>query len=80
MRQGRVAGGRAYTCEIYCDAGEQIVAEQWTIHGAGHSWSGGNDNGSYTDPGGPDASQEMTRFFQDHPRQTIVDPVRGNTT
>ncbi|KJR96718.1 MAG: hypothetical protein VR65_27090 [Desulfobulbaceae bacterium BRH_c16a] len=80
MRQERVEGGRAYTCEIYRDAGEQVVAEQWTIHGAGHSWAGGNDNGSYTDPVGPDASQEMTRFFQDHPRQTVVDPVRGNTT
>ena len=66
-----MADGRDYTCEIYRDARGQVVAEQWTIHGAGHSWSGGNGNGSYTDPVGPDASREMARFFQDHPRETI---------
>jgi len=69
--RGQVAGGRAYTCETYCDDRGSVVAEQWTIHGAGHSWSGGNGNGSYTDPVGPDASREMARFFQDHPRETI---------
>ncbi len=68
MRQGRVTNGRAYTCEVLRDARGQVVAEQWTIHGAGHGWSGGNGNGSYTDPAGPDASREMTRFFQEHPR------------
>jgi poly(hydroxyalkanoate) depolymerase family esterase len=73
-RQGRVTNGRAYTCEVYRDARGQVVAEQWTIHGAGHGWSGGNGSGSYTDPAGPDASREMTRFFQEHPRETIVSP------
>lgn len=73
--QGQAAGGRAYTCETYSDARGQVIAEQWTIHGAGHSWSGGNGNGSYTDPVGPDASREMTRFFQNHPRETISPPA-----
>jgi poly(hydroxyalkanoate) depolymerase family esterase len=70
--RGRAVDGRAYTCESYSDACGQVVAEQWTIHGAGHCWSGGNGNGSFTDPIGPDASREMVRFFQNHPRETMV--------
>jgi poly(3-hydroxybutyrate) depolymerase len=62
-----VRHGHAYTRTIYHHVNRQIVAEHWLIHGAGHAWSGGSARGSYTDPKGPDASQEMLRFFHEHP-------------
>ncbi len=64
---GRVPGGHAYTRTCYQDPAGATQAERWTIHQAGHAWSGGVPHGSYTDPHGPNASTEFTRFFGQHP-------------
>ena len=56
-------GGRKYSRTDYVDNANQPVVEHWIVHGAGHAWSGGNPNGSFTDALGPDASAEMIRFF-----------------
>lgn len=57
------AGGRSYRRDLVeADDGTPLI-EAWRVDGAGHAWSGGRSEGSYTDRAGPDASAEMVRFF-----------------
>ena len=63
--RGSAPGGLAWTRVTQAAAHGRPRLEQWTVHGAGHAWSGGNPSGSYTEPRGPDASAEMLRFFLD---------------
>jgi poly(hydroxyalkanoate) depolymerase family esterase len=66
VERGQAANGHAYTRTIYHGAGGQPSLEHWLVHGAGHAWSGGSSDGSFTDPKGPDATKEMIRFFLEH--------------
>ena len=57
------AGGRSYTATICTGPDGRDHLEHWVIDGLGHAWSGGRPGSSYTNPRGPNASVEMTRFF-----------------
>jgi poly(hydroxyalkanoate) depolymerase family esterase len=64
VREGSVPNGHSYTQTTHLQADGSPLAEHWVIHGAGHAWSGGSTQGTYTDDKGPDASREMMRFFE----------------
>ncbi|MBP8307525.1 MAG: PHB depolymerase family esterase [Burkholderiaceae bacterium] len=68
IEQGRSGGGMPFTRALHTGANGEVMVEHWLLHGAGHAWSGGRPEGTYTDASGPDASREMLRFFFDHAR------------
>lgn len=70
VTEGRRVDANRRACTVSrLVSSDGIDAELWTIHGAPHAWAGGNAQGSYTDPAGPDASAEMLRFFLEHPQR-----------
>jgi len=56
--------GYAFTRYLYNDSAGKPLMEKWIVQDLKHAWSGGAAGASYTDPKGPDASQEMWRFFK----------------
>ena len=59
-------GGRAYVRTSHRVGQGRSWVEHWLVKGAGHAWSGGSRAGRFVDPGGPDASAQMLRFFLSH--------------
>ena len=68
LANGKVDGGYSYEKYLYQTIKGKPVMEKWIINGMGHKWSGGSIAGSHTDPKGPDASEEMIRFFFENPK------------
>lgn len=59
-----VTGGYAYTKYVYVDRRRKPLMEKWIVPDMKHAWSGGSGV-PYTDPKGPNASEEMWRFFRE---------------
>lgn len=59
-------GGLAFRRSHYTRA-DGSWSEVWSVSGAGHAWSGGSTAGTFSDSRGPDASDEMVRFFLKRP-------------
>ena len=60
--------GYHYVRDVYENPEGDVIMEKWIVEELGHAWSGGDAEGSYADPKGPDASEEVLRFFNQHPK------------
>lgn len=60
---GIVPDGYQFTKFIYTDRAGKPLLEKMIVDNMRHAWSGGM-GGTYTDPKGPRASQEIWQFFQ----------------
>ncbi|MDQ6827606.1 MAG: PHB depolymerase family esterase [Gemmatimonadota bacterium] len=47
----------------FSDGVGRVLVEEWVIGGLAHAWSGGSPLGTFTEPGAPDATAEIVRFF-----------------
>jgi poly(3-hydroxybutyrate) depolymerase len=65
--EGTSPHGKRYSSTTWRDAQGRVVAEYWVVQGLGHAWSGGSPAGTHTDANGPSATDEMLRFFGEHP-------------
>jgi poly(hydroxyalkanoate) depolymerase family esterase len=63
--EGSVPEGRSYTKSIYKDGASHLLMEKWIVKGMGHAWSGSPVASPFADPKGPNASEEMWRFFRE---------------
>jgi hypothetical protein len=60
---GGVLGPYPVVIRRYAD-----VVEAWSIVGLSHNWSGGDREGSFTDPYGPNITPPLYDFFEKHAR------------
>ena len=64
-RRGETAG-TAWEHRIYLDGGGKSAIETLFLEGPGHGWYGGKP-GRFSFPDAPDISDEIWKFFRDHP-------------
>ena len=57
-----------HTIERFHDSDGNVMVEFWSIHGLGHAFPGGNPEGSFVDPLGPDVRTAAYEFFMAHPK------------
>jgi poly(hydroxyalkanoate) depolymerase family esterase len=72
--QVELAADRTYTRKITRDLNGMLCMEHWLVHNGKHAWSGGSNDGSFTDTKGPNASHEMVRFFLEAVHDRIARP------
>ena len=75
MIEGSVPGGYSFQKCKYEDSAGRLLMEKWLVEGLGHAWSGSPSAGRFADPKGPNASEEMWRFFCDTTLESLDHPA-----
>ncbi|HYI45030.1 MAG TPA: PHB depolymerase family esterase [Actinomycetota bacterium] len=52
-----------HTIESFAGADGETLLQMWSIHGLGHAYGGGDPDGSFVDPLGPDVTRSAYEFF-----------------
>ncbi len=73
--EANVSGGYAYSRSIYADRSGRLLMEKWIVKGLGHAWSGSPAAGAFADPKGPNASEEIWRFFHEAGKRYRLKPA-----
>ena len=60
----QMKNGSGYRQHKYHDKNGNPFMELWLVNDMGHGWSGGDQNGIFTDPSGPDATSIIWAFLQ----------------
>ena len=68
----QIPDGHSYRKHVYVDDSGNLVMEKWTVHGMGHAWSGCPKPHKYGDAKGPNASDELWRFFCETSQNSTV--------
>lgn len=76
------ASGRRFVRSEYHDGDGDPLVVRYLVEGMGHAWSGGAEDGQFTDPNGPDATGLMWDFFDSHTLETgpVADATSVVTT
>ena len=75
VTQGKVPGGRSFEKHAYHDRHGHLIMEKWMVAGMDHAWPGSPVAADYADPEGPNASEEMWRFFEETTRESSDQPA-----
>ncbi|WP_372759624.1 PHB depolymerase family esterase [Litorivivens sp.] len=61
------------TIERYADANGCPLIDFWVIHGLTHNYPGGNPEGNFVDPIGPDITLASVNFFLANPKNSVFE-------
>jgi hypothetical protein len=77
LTNGSIPGGYSFQKCKYEDSAGRLLMEKWLIQDLGRAWSGSPSAGRFADQKGPNASEEMWRFFCDTTLDSRDQPASG---